>query len=80
MFPHSSEIPRWLISKGRGEEAFSILIKYHAEGDNDSAFVRAEYAEIEQTLELEKENSKSGWKDLVGTPGMFIIAPIGCKN
>ena len=28
------------------------------------------YAEIEQTLELEKENAKSGWRELVGTAGM----------
>lgn len=27
------------------------------------------YAEIEATLHLEKEISKSGWKDLVSTPG-----------
>ena len=32
-------------------------------------FVKAEYAEIEATLELEKENSKHGWKDLIATPG-----------
>ncbi|KIP10375.1 hypothetical protein PHLGIDRAFT_33910 [Phlebiopsis gigantea 11061_1 CR5-6] len=64
------ESPRWLISKGRGEEAYAILVKYHAEGDLDSVFVKAEYAEIEATLELEKETSNSGWKDLVGTPGM----------
>ena len=34
---------RWLISKGRGEEAYAILAKYHAEGDLDSPFVKAEY-------------------------------------
>ncbi|KAF7789433.1 hypothetical protein EIP86_000377 [Pleurotus ostreatoroseus] len=64
------ESPRWLISKGRNEEAYAILVKYHAEGDADSPFVKAEYAEIEQTLELEKENAKSGWRELVGTAGM----------
>lgn len=30
----------------------------------------ARYAEIEQTLELEKETTQTGWRELVGTPGM----------
>ncbi|KAL1944200.1 hypothetical protein VTO73DRAFT_3385 [Trametes versicolor] len=64
------ESPRWLVSKGRGEEAYAILTKYHAEGDINSEFVRLEYAEIETTLELEKEQAKGGWKELVATPGM----------
>jgi hypothetical protein len=63
-------LSRWLISKGRGEEAYAILAKYHAEGDINSLLVRAEYAEIETALELEKEANKTGWKDLVGTPGL----------
>ncbi|THG93118.1 hypothetical protein EW026_g8027 [Hermanssonia centrifuga] len=64
------ESPRWLISKGRGEEAYAVLTKYHAEGDVNSPFVKAEYAEIEATLELELENAKSGWRQMMGTPGM----------
>lgn len=37
---------RWLIAKGRGDEAYAILTKYHAEGDINSPFVRAEYVRI----------------------------------
>lgn len=64
------ESPRWLISKGRGDEAFAILAKYHAEGDIESEFVKVEYVQIEKTLELERENSKQSWKELLATSGM----------
>ncbi|KAF8885773.1 hexose transporter [Infundibulicybe gibba] len=64
------ESPRWLISKGRGEEAFGILAKYHAEGDMNSEFVKAEYVQIEKTLEIERETAKVGWRELVATSGM----------
>ncbi|KAF8165914.1 general substrate transporter [Crassisporium funariophilum] len=64
------ESPRWLISKGRGEEALAILVKYHAEGDTESEFVKAEYVQIEKTLELEKESAHIGWLDMLKTSGM----------
>lgn len=64
------ESPRWLISKGREDEAFEILATYHAEGDRDNELVKTEYAQIHVTLQLELENKKRSWKELVSTPGM----------
>lgn len=65
------ESPRWLVSRGRGAEAFATLAKYHAEGDTESELVKAEYVQIEKTLELERSTKSSvGWKDMLSTPGM----------
>jgi sugar porter (SP) family MFS transporter len=63
------ESPRWLVSRDRSDEAFDILVKYHAEGDRESALVRAEFAEIQTTVRHELENSKRRWVELLQTPG-----------
>jgi hypothetical protein len=64
------ESPRWLVSKDRHDEAYAILTKYHAEGDPDSEFVRAEMAQIQTTIAIELEASKKSWFDLFTSSGM----------
>jgi len=64
------ESPRWLISHDRSEEAEAILIKYHAEGDVNSEFVKAEMVQIHSTIQLEKEASQHSWLSLFATAGM----------
>ncbi|KUJ07863.1 hexose transporter-like protein [Mollisia scopiformis] len=64
------ESPRWLISRDRSEEAFAILVKYHAEGDVDSVLVKAEMAQISSTIKIEMDNAKQSWWDMVRTSGM----------
>ncbi|WYZ45121.1 hypothetical protein EsH8_VIII_000437 [Colletotrichum jinshuiense] len=64
------ESPRWLVTKDRGEEAYEILTKYHAEGDRDSDFVKAEMAQMKTVITLEMEASKQSWMDLLNTAGM----------
>ncbi|PQE31130.1 MFS sugar transporter protein [Rutstroemia sp. NJR-2017a WRK4] len=64
------ESPRYLISKDRRDEAFDVLVKYHAEGDRNSVFVCAELTQIETTIKLELESAKQSWMDMFRTPGM----------
>jgi MFS family permease len=64
------ESPRWLISKDRSEEAHNILAIYHAEGDQDSEFVKAEMAQIRTVIKIEMESSQRSWLDLFHTVGM----------
>ncbi|KAI1407885.1 general substrate transporter [Hypoxylon sp. FL1857] len=64
------ESPRWLIQHDRVEEAYDVLAKYHAEGNRESEFVKAEFAQIQTTISIELEHSKTSWTDLVATAGM----------
>jgi len=75
------ESPRWLINKGRNEEARQILGYYHGNGDVNHPLVAYEYEEIVTSLELERKVKESvGWLTLISTPGnrrrMRIIVAI----
>lgn len=58
------ESPRWLVSKGRIQEARSIFVKYHANGDESSPLVDFEMEEIHQNLRYEAGVSSLGWKEV----------------
>lgn len=72
------ESPRWLVQKDRVEEAYEVLVTYHAEGDRESEFVKAEFAQIQATISIELENSKASWADLIATSGMRRRMLISC--
>lgn len=44
------ESPRWLVGKGRYEEARAFLVKYHANSDEHHPIVELEMREIEESL------------------------------
>ncbi|PPQ78613.1 hypothetical protein CVT25_010577 [Psilocybe cyanescens] len=64
------ESPRWLIKKGRNEQALQTLAYYHADGNEEDPLVQYEYQEIKAAIELDREvESTIGWKTLFATPG-----------
>ena len=59
------ESPRWLVSKGRDQQAIQILAKYHCHGDDTDPLVAFEYDDIQQTLAMERAvAAPSSWKTL----------------
>ncbi|KAF9893074.1 hypothetical protein FE257_012485 [Aspergillus nanangensis] len=63
------ESPRYLISKGKVEEARKVLADCHASGDFDSPLVDFEMKEIQESLAAEATAlSETSWLDLIRTP------------
>jgi len=65
--------PRWLLTKGRAEQASQSLVKVRG---GDSVDVRAEYEEMKEHIRLEKEIGDGSWKELV-VNGMWKRVVLG---
>ncbi|KAK4245979.1 general substrate transporter [Corynascus novoguineensis] len=58
------ESPRWLLKKGREEEAQNILCHLHGGGDVNSPFVQRELEEIKATISEEHKHADASWFEL----------------
>ncbi|KAI8712163.1 MFS domain-containing protein [Fusarium sp. LHS14.1] len=64
------ESPRFLASKERHNEARAFLVKYHAEGDENSLLATFELEEITRTIQMERDFQKSSsYGQMLATPG-----------
>ncbi|KAF9890855.1 hypothetical protein FE257_005431 [Aspergillus nanangensis] len=63
------ESPRFLIYKGKNEQALKVLADCHANGDQNDEVVQLEMHEIKETIRLEKEFESNSWMELIRTKG-----------
>jgi hypothetical protein len=57
------ESPRWQIANNQREKARSFFVKYHGNGNEDSALVNLQMEEIEHETNYDKELAKNRWWD-----------------
>jgi hypothetical protein len=69
------ESPRWLMIKGREEEALHTLAKLHSRGDINNAMVRGEFEEMRRKVNEEKAVTK-GWSEVSYTPQWLLVQGI----
>lgn len=62
--PFLPRSPRWLAKVDRVDEAIEVLARIHAGGNRNDELVVAEWAEITETLALERQ-APAGWRKFV---------------
>jgi MFS family permease len=77
-----TESPRWLVSRGRNEEAKQVLANTHTGGDLSAPLITFEMIEIETTLRAEQDaHASTSYLDMIKTKGnrrrLFISVSLG---
>lgn len=68
MFPES---PRWLMDKGKENEALHTLARLHAHGDIDDPWVRAEFEQITASIAHEHAHEAKSYAELFKSRSAF---------
>ncbi|KAK2801049.1 hypothetical protein FQN51_005613 [Onygenales sp. PD_10] len=71
LFPEVTQSPRWLIDHGREAEGLKILARLHAHGDENNAWVQAEYSQIQETITYEHEQEAKSYIELFRSRSSF---------
>ncbi|CAK4020779.1 general substrate transporter [Lecanosticta acicola] len=61
------ESPRYLLARGREQDAYAMLVKYHANGHDNDKLVEWEIQGIKNDIETEVENARAPWSTLWDT-------------
>ncbi|KAI0468119.1 MFS sugar transporter-like protein [Xylaria cf. heliscus] len=76
LFPES---PRWLIDHNRPEEGLATLARLHSEGDINDSWVRAEFAQIQESITDEHENEAKSYVELFKNKSAFRRLFLACS-
>ncbi|KXJ97585.1 general substrate transporter [Microdochium bolleyi] len=79
------ESPRFLVAKGRDDEARALLVKHHAGGDSSSLLVEHEMTQIRDALRTDANSEKQpSLRKMVSTPSnrrrLLISAIVGTAS
>ncbi|GAA5972899.1 hypothetical protein JCM11641_003993 [Rhodosporidiobolus odoratus] len=79
------ETPRWLLSKGRDQEALDFLVKYHGGGNPQDELVLFEFEEIKEALQKEKEMRQDTWREIFAKKAnrhrlAIVLLIVICQN
>ncbi|USW46721.1 Putative major facilitator, sugar transporter, major facilitator superfamily [Septoria linicola] len=61
LFPES---PRWLMDHDKTDQALATLARLHSRGDTSDSYVQAEFQQITEQIQDERQNAASGYKEL----------------
>jgi SP family sugar:H+ symporter-like MFS transporter len=61
------ETPRFLFGKGREEEAFDFLVRYHGNGDPHDELVLFEYEEMKTAIRKEQVAKAEKWSTILAS-------------
>ncbi|KAI0399818.1 MFS sugar transporter-like protein [Xylaria palmicola] len=76
LFPES---PRWLVDHNRPDEGLATLAKLHARGDIHDSWVRAEFAQIQESITEEHENEAKSYAELFKNKSAFRRLFLACS-
>lgn len=71
--------PRWLVEKGRIEEAHRVLAKVHGRGDFEHPYVKQELREIQDNVELENNVAVTNYWEMLKSKRNSRVLWVGCS-